>query len=163
MIPGLLHQRLLGVGVADPPTYDGILLQTEEQVFSSGPGEVAEATVYFIVRPNGTWEGQNNNAVSLDAGNWYSPTTNGIGAGYEVKFTVTQDLGSGVGITITNPAVGFVSLSTLKTLSIKNSQTTNGARQDAFTVVAEIKEAGGAVVATGTFTVALGAVLNSSS
>ena len=96
MIPGLLHQRLLGLGVVDPPTYDGIVIQAVDLAFGSGP---AEAIARFIVRPDGTWGGENQDGFSQGSGNWYSPTTGGVGAGYEVKFTVTQDTGSSFGVT----------------------------------------------------------------
>lgn len=154
---GLLHQRLLNTGVADPPTYNGASATHSRTGFGAGP---IEAGIRAIFRPDGTWATETILSNPRLSGNWYQPTTDAIGAGYEVKFTVTQTLGSGTGVTITNPAAAFTSLAALKTLTIKVEQTTTGGRLDTFDVLVEIRLAGGAVVATGTIPVELVAELN---
>lgn len=147
MIPGLLHGRLLGgggggSGIVNPPDFDGGEY-IDYQVQPTGP---VTASVSFNINADGTWS-----AYAGAAGNWFAPTTGGVGSGYEVRITPTATFGSG---TVVNDASGWISLSAARTITISKTRTTSGSSTCRYDVLVEVRvSGGGAAVLSGTFQV----------
>lgn len=147
MIPGLLHGRLLGggpppSGVVNPPDWSGATYSDSDYVVSG----TATAQVVFTVKSDGTWVV--NRGGVLTSGNWYVPGAGGIGAGYEVRFTVTGSTGVG---SVTNGAAAFASLAADKAISLTASRSTLGSSNGSRTVLVEIRPTAGAVASSGPF------------
>lgn len=147
MIPGLLHGRLLGggpppSGLVNPPDWSGALYADSDYQVSG----TATAQVTFTIKSDGTWTVAGGASFS---GNWYVPGSVGVGAGYEVRFTVTGSTGVG---SVTNGAAAFASLAADKAISLTASRSTLGSSNGSRTVLVEIRPTAGAVAASGSFT-----------
>lgn len=146
MMPGALHGRRAAGGIVTPPGYAGALWKSE-QIAASGP---VTSTLTAIWRSTGVWEVE---GVYVPAsGNWFTPTTVGAGAAYELRITATQTGGNGTGLTVANPAASWVSLSADRTLQITSSKPGGiGSNIKQFTMTVEIRrQVDGVVVSTAT-------------
>lgn len=114
--------------LVDPPGYNGWTV--------SGTGRDT-ITTFIRLLSDGQWQD------SMGAtGYWYGNVSSaGIGAGYEVMATV-----GGGGGRVTNPAAGFVSLGSTRTISLSSTATANRS------ITLQIRKTGGAVGSTGTVT-----------
>lgn len=154
---GLVHGRLL---TAPPP--GGIIAAPVYQTLAgsaSGPTS-ATAAAAFTLNPNGTWGGTATGMVDK-SGNWYSPTTVGAGAAYEVRFTPVLAPGSSAAV-INNQAAGWVAASAARSITATTQRFTSGNTESSYTVTVEIRLTGGAIVSTGTFTLYTQAIVGSS-
>lgn len=155
MLPFLLHARLSAGGggeVADPPGWNGITFSST----SSGLVGPVSALALFQIKSDGTWTTLSD--AGTVGGNWHGSPVAGVGAGYEVRFTVTSSFGTG---TVVNEASSWVSLGTSRTFSVEVSLSTNGTRLASRTVTVEIRTTAGTVVSTSTFTVSASAEVGS--
>jgi hypothetical protein len=107
-----------------PPTYAGLTIT------ATGTGAITSS---ITLDSNGQWSSSDG-----QLGTWYGSTLAGVGAGYEVRATVSG--GSGV----TNPAATFVALSAARTIQYSSTGTGNRS------VLIEIRPVGKAVESTGT-------------
>ena len=140
MIPGALHGRR-GGAIVSPPGYDGVTYQAE-QIAASGPVTATLSALWLSV---GEWAV--TGVLSPGSGNWIVPTAPGVGAGYELRITVTQTFGDGVGLTLNNPASTWVPLSSNRTLMISSFKPSGlGANLKQFTLTIEIRRASDGVV-----------------
>jgi hypothetical protein len=108
-----------------PPTYNGITI-TE-----TGVGAITSS---ITLDSNGQWSSSDG-----QLGTWYGSTLAGVGAGYEMRATV-----SGGSAGVTNPAANFIGMSS--PITIQFSSTGTGNRS----VVIEIRPVGKTVESTGT-------------
>lgn len=157
MIPFLLHARLLGGGggggVINPPGWAGDTYDSAD--FQLGVPASAVAT--FTVTKDGTWSSTAN--TGSESGNWHSAPAADIGAGYEIRYTVTSTFGTG---TVVNEASAWIALSANRTFSLTVSRSTNGTTLATRTVLVEIRASGGgAVLASGSFTMSCTAEVGS--
>lgn len=145
MIIGLLHGRLLGAppggGIIATPGYLGV------QAYRLGATS-ASATASFSMNPDGTWS-STGSGYSADSGLWFDPATGGAGAAYEVR--ITPVLVSGPAAVLTNPASGWVALSSVRPLQAVLQRFTNGTSTSVYNIAVDIRLTGGAIVSTGTF------------
>lgn len=148
MNPFLLHARLSASGptttLVVPAGWDGMTYESIDAVLNT----TAEAMAEFTIEPGGTWFAVTNGGT--EGGNWISDPATGVGAGYEVRFTVVASLGGTA--TVVNGASTFVSLSASRSFSLMVTQTTSGARSAMRQVRVDIRPTGGDFVNVGTFT-----------
>lgn len=144
MIPGLLHGRLLsgggGSGVVSSPGYPDLFPFQSKRMSAT-----AQAT--FTLNPDGTWgtTGTGSAVVSnTHSGNWYLPTTGGIGAGYEVKITPTKNWGADA--VISSDAADWVAISSARQLVATLSRYSLGTSDSSYNVRVQIRIAGGGVI-----------------
>jgi hypothetical protein len=160
VIPGLLHQRLLGAGgggpgVVDPPPWNGASYFGSDLTFAP---EDSIAAVDFTLLSDGTFLVADQDGAPLGSGNWYTPTTPGIGSSFEALASVVQTSGSPAGITVTNPMAAYASLSAGQNLTIENIVEVSGTgRVDSFDVTLTIRPAGGGTEVVSTFSIGLNA------
>lgn len=108
-----------------PPTYAGITIT------AIGRGTIVSS---ITLDSNGTWSGSDG-----QVGTWYGSTLTGVGAGYEMRATV-----SGGSAGVTNPAASIIGLSSPVTIQFSSTGTGNRS------VMIEIRPVGKAVESTGT-------------
>jgi hypothetical protein len=104
----------------------------------------ATATAYCRWNSDGTKERKANGGSYIAAGNWYNPTTGGIGTTHWIKFTVLSEMGG----TITGTTGSWLQLSSARTLEL--ARTTTGEATATATVSIATDSLGATVVATGT-------------
>lgn len=102
---------------------------------------------------NGTWVQTDNDGPQI-SGNWGTPTTTGVGAGYWIKFTQTASTGSGGSATSTT---GWLQLNSAQTVTVSKTNSGTLALAVTYTIQIATDSAGSNVVATAT-----GVVLTSS-
>ena len=111
MIVGALHQRVVAaapgpIGIIDPPEFDGSSFSESGLSF---PPDPAQSGISFWIRGDGTWlmEKRISGIGSPQSGDWAITPAAGIGDDFSVKFTMTQTVGDGSHITVTNEAPTF--------------------------------------------------------
>lgn len=146
MNPFLLHARLSagapGVTLVNPAGWNGVTFESIDSVLNT----TAEAMLEFTMEPGGTWFVTTNSGT--EGGNWISEPSPGVGAGYEVRFTIVSSLGAA---TVVNGATTFVSMSSSRSFSQTVTQTTSGARTATRSVRVDIRPTGGDWISVGTF------------
>lgn len=112
--------------------------------------------ITFTIKADGTWLMDKVYNAGGASGNWFTPTTAGVGAGYSVRFTITKTFGDTADIV--NPAPTFQTISTDRTLSVKLTATFNTTKYCTYSVRVEIKNnATGLVVSNHTFDIEVSA------
>lgn len=148
MIPFLLHARLTegggSGGLIDPPGWNGVSFDASDYQL----GSPASALASFTINSDGTWSTLSD--AGPITGNWFGTPAPGVGAGYEVRFTVTSTFGAG---TVVNQASTRVGLGSNRTFSLQVSRSTSGTSLANRTVLVEIWPVGGSVASTSSFTV----------
>lgn len=143
MIPGLLHGRLLSAaisGLIASPAYQSISASATAQ-------GSAQAVATFTINPDGSWSGSGT-GQAIKSGLWFDPQAAGAGSAYEVRITP-----SGSGGSVSNPASGWVALSSARSLSITSQRFEYGTTSASYSVTVEIRaSSGGAVLSSGSFT-----------
>lgn len=155
MIHWLLHARLSaggGTGVVDPPGWNGVTFS----VIGYSLNMPVSALASFTIKSDGTWSALSDSEPT--EGNWIGTPSAGVGAGYEVRFTVTSLFGSG---TIVNQASDWTPISADRTFSVAVARSVSGTTLAIRTVSCEIRPIGGDVVSSSSFTVSASAEVGS--
>jgi hypothetical protein len=136
-------------GIVNPLTLDGDLYSSQK----SGGG-TADSTVTLL--SDGTWTGAavpDVGSTGPASGNWYSPTTVGIGSSYWVRFTrnsITQS-----GATSASASTGWLALSSTRSITVSAGSATGDVFAN-YTI--EIASDSGGVTIVSTSTVDLEAI-----
>lgn len=133
-------------GLVSPPGYASATYATSQDSDTF----VATASLIFTLSSNGTWNITNHALSVLGSGNWYYPTTTGIGSVFTGKFTPTLTT-TGTYWTLTNPASSATSLATDLVLGMVEHGVFDGADFTAGTMTVDIASTGSAGTSTGTF------------
>lgn len=130
-------------GGAPGASWDGLLFR-----FTGLPGEDVGG-VTFTLFGNGTWEAPVPRRPGIEGGNWFTPTTPGIGASYECKFSYSG--GTNPNGSVVNTAPDWTVIGALQYFDASLS---GDFQSDAWTVLCEVRDATShVVVASGTFTI----------
>ncbi|HEY1136561.1 MAG TPA: hypothetical protein VGE64_03630 [Xanthomonadaceae bacterium] len=161
MIPCLLQHRLLGGGgpppgvVVDPADWAGDYYEAADYNVSG----TTTATLTFTLKSDGTYTAVVTNqfgSTTLASGNWHSAPAVGVGAGFEVRYTVSSSSGGGMVTNGTDDPVTlepvFTSLSADRSFVLSVTRSTFGVSNGIRSVLAEIQPTGGPVAGSGTFT-----------
>lgn len=108
-------------------------------------------TVTLTVRPDGSMT-VTNAGGGTDPLAWGSPITAGIGAGYYVRFTLTNSSSSGTGTGGASASTGWLLLDLNRTVQASATKTgsTGGSRIVSGTYTVEISQDQSTIIATGT-------------
>lgn len=108
-------------------------------------GPSASATITLTYLANGTWTiaGETDDAFlgTTTSGNWGTPTTAGAGSNYEVRFTVSGQVGG----TVSNSAADWTPISESRKL-IFSISSTGGEQTGTLTATLEVRQRGSMVV-----------------
>lgn len=114
-----------------------------------GGGSGIEASIYVTFYPDGTWiaaasgGGSGTNAT----GNWYTPTTSGIGNSYWIRFTRTYDGATGYGYS-SSPSTGWLNLFQLREIHVGSDTSIGGVRTAIYTIELSTDSGGSTIVAS---------------
>ena len=128
----------------------------DDTASGSAGSTLSTASVNIVLNANGTWTTEST--VTPDAGNWYSGAPiNGVGANYNVLFTIGT-LKNGVdGITISNSAATPTSLSTDVGCTISLTAGAGGSHQfqETGTINIQISNSAGTILSNVTVNIRL--------
>jgi hypothetical protein len=99
----------------------------------------------LVFYSNGTWNGVALLSGQTYSGNWFTPTTSGIGSSYSIRFTRTTTYGFNGTSTA---STGFLALNSNPAITVERTTTGNGLYAALYTI--EIRNSSGTIVSTST-------------